>query len=279
MFCSHALSHAVKGPFPDLDLDIDLTLGLGSHRRSRRFPRRKSDSDSVAIDPNPNPRRLQPTDLGLDLRVQPHLQRQAVSAPHARLQIGRRRAVERLPVAADLRLQQGRVLLPVDEGRNHAVADVDVAGVDGDRDRFVGVDELLVRVPGGDAEVESGVELGGGGEVEVGELKGGDGERRALRAVDDVEDDAGEADDEEEDEEGHGQPEAAGAAPAAAAVPGLGAVGRAVVAVELSLRRGKGWIPGAVAGGLGGGVDSVCHRRWRYCLDRRKVEVCLCKWE
>lgn len=251
-----------EGPFPDLNPDIDLTLGLGSGRRRRSSFRRKSDSDSVASDPNSNSRRLQPSDLGLHLRVQLHLQRQAVSAPHARLQIARLGAFELLPVAPDPRLQQGSVLLPVDERRNDAVADVDVAGEDRDRDRIVDVDELLVRVPSGDGEVESGVELGGGGEVEVGELEGGDGEGRALRAVDDIEGHAGEANEEDEDEEGDGQPEAAGAAPAAA-VPRLGAVRRPRVAVELRLRCREGRIAGAVDGGLGGGVDSVGHRGCR----------------
>lgn len=112
------------------------------------------------------------------------------------------------------------------EGRDGGVADIDVAGEDGDGGGVVGEGDVFVRVCGGDAEGELGVKCGGGGEVEVGEGEGGDGEGRAVGAVEEVEDGAGDADEEEQDENYEDQPEAEAAAEAPAAPPVVVGCGR-----------------------------------------------------
>lgn len=89
------------------------------------------------------------------------------------------------------------VLLAVQEGGDGAIADVDVAGEDGDGGGSVGEEDLLVGVGGGDCDVEAGVEGGGGGEVQVREFQRRDGEGGAVGAVEQVERSAGDADQEE----------------------------------------------------------------------------------
>lgn len=58
----------------------------------------------------------------------------------------------------------------MDESRESSVADVDALRGDVNGDRIVEEDELLVRVPSGDGEIEARVEGIGGGEVESAEL-------------------------------------------------------------------------------------------------------------
>lgn len=69
------------------------------------------------------------------------------------------------------------------ERRHGTIADVDVAGENGNRGGFVGEGDVLVGVFGGDGDVEFGAE-GVGGEVKIGEFEGGNGEGRAMGAVD-----------------------------------------------------------------------------------------------
>lgn len=57
----------------------------------------------------------------------------------------------------------------MDERRECSVTDVDTVGEDGDGGRSVNVDEFLVRVSGGEGEVELGADGGGCG-VEVAEV-------------------------------------------------------------------------------------------------------------
>lgn len=156
----------------------------------------------------------------------------------------------------------------MDERGEGSVADVDALRGDVDGDRIVEEDDLLVRVSGGDGEIQARVE-GIGGEVEGGELEGGDGERWALGAVEDPYDAAGDGGKEEQGEEEDDEPDAADAASVAAAPPaaglGGGAVGLAGGVVQLGFRGREG---GAVEGpwrriGCGGGfcswIDSVRH--------------------
>lgn len=55
----------------------------------------------------------------------------------------------------------------------------------------------MVRVLGGDGEVEVGGEAGGGGEAEGGDAEGRDGEGRAVGAVEEPEGGGRDGDDEE----------------------------------------------------------------------------------
>ena len=173
--------------------------------------------------------------------------------------------MERLAGAEDGAFDQRGVLLRVLEAGDGAVAEVDVGGEDGDGGGVVGEEDLLVGVRGGDGDVKAGVQgVGGGGEVQVGEFQRRDGEGGVVRAVEEVEHRAGDADQEEEDQHGEDQPEEEGAAapsPAPAPVVGLRAVGGAGGAVKLSLRRRERWVGGAAVnhGGLGGWVHPVCH--------------------
>lgn len=88
-----------------------------------------------------------------------------------------------------------------------------------------------------------------------------------MRAVEEVDDGAGDADEEEEDEDDEDEPEeedaAASAAAPAVVVVGLGAVGRAGGAVELGFCGRKRWVgaavDGAVGGWLGRRVDPISH--------------------
>ncbi|KAF7814140.1 LOB domain-containing protein 22 [Senna tora] len=120
-----------------LESHIHLTLGVRRRRRRRLLSGRKSHSDSVTGDSDSHFGRLQASHLRLHLRVQIHLQRQSILALHARLQFSSGVAVQ-FPIAAQNRsLQHRRVLLPVLERRDRAVADVDLIGENRNRSRPV----------------------------------------------------------------------------------------------------------------------------------------------
>lgn len=69
------------------------------------------------------------------------------------------------------------------ELRERSVADIDAVGQDGDGDWTVDELDLLVRVCGGEIEVEFGNQLRRGREFEGIDFEGGDGERGAMRTV------------------------------------------------------------------------------------------------
>lgn len=161
------------------------------------------------------------------------------------------------------------------ERGHNPVADVDVAGVDGDGDGVVHVDELLVRVIGCDGDVEPRVQARRGGDVEGGELEGRDGEGRSLGAVEDVEHGTGDGGQDYKEDDDEGEPQTAGARAAPPATVYLGTVGGAGVAVQLGLGRGKRWVGGpavgrAVNGWFCRGIDSVRHGRERERRRRKR---------
>lgn len=196
------IEQTLKRKLPDLDSKIHFTLRVRDRGHRRPLPTGHRTPDPVTLNSNPHLLALEPLHLQLHLSVHLDRHRETLLLFEIRPEASERFGIQILGIGKNSS-EAGLVVLVRCEGRQRAVADGDVTGVSGDRERVIGENKMVVRVFGDEGEIEEGGEVRGGvrrrGEVQLGNAKIGDGELGAVRTVEDIE---GSTDNGSEKEEG-----------------------------------------------------------------------------